>query len=173
MNSGTLELEDEAATGLFATVLAAHLKPGLLITLSGDLAAGKTALTRALLRALGHHGKVKSPTFTLVESYVLPDWTVHHFDLYRLASPAEVGGFGFEDYLAPDTVCVVEWPERGAGELPRADLGLQLEVLSPEARRVALSAGTDAGARILAALMRDARLNSRWQSMATPAPDSD
>lgn len=172
MERGTLELEDEAATGVFAKVLAAHLTPGLLITLSGELAAGKTALTRALLHALGHHGKVKSPTFTLVESYVLPEWTVHHFDLYRLTSPAEVGGFGFEDYLAPDTVCVVEWPERGAGELPRADLGLRLEVMTPEARRVALSAGTDAGAALLTALIRDPRLDTRWQPPILPVADS-
>lgn len=160
MDPASLELEDEAATGVFATVLASQLEPGLLITLSGELAAGKTALTRAILRALGYRGKVKSPTFTLVETYELPAWTLHHFDLYRLASPAEVGGFGFEDYLTPRTVCVVEWPERGGRELPRADLALRLEVTRPEARRLALTAGTDAGTRVLAALLRDPRLDT-------------
>lgn len=161
MHSATLALEDEAATALFAAALAAHLEPGLLITLSGELAAGKTALTRALLHALGHAGKVKSPTFTLVESYALTGWTVHHFDLYRLTSPAEVGGFGFDDYLASDTVCIVEWPERGAGELPSADLALRLEVTSPEARRLDLTAGTEKGVGVLARLMREPLLQTR------------
>ena len=164
MRSGILLLEDEAATGRFAAVLGTHLKPGLLITLSGELAAGKTALTRALLQSLGHRGKVKSPTFTLVESYELSRWTVHHFDLYRLASPAEVSGFGFEDYLAPDTVCVVEWPEKGAGELPLADLALRLEVIAPEARQLELQPGTDAGAALLGALLNAPGLRGAWRA---------
>jgi tRNA threonylcarbamoyladenosine biosynthesis protein TsaE len=88
------------------------LQPGRHVTLSGDLGAGKTTLVRGLLRALGHAGAVKSPTFTLVESYELPPHEVHHFDLYRLPEGRPLAGIGFEDYLRPGALCLIEWPER-------------------------------------------------------------
>jgi tRNA threonylcarbamoyladenosine biosynthesis protein TsaE len=147
-----LVLADEAATRALAGRLAEVLEPGLLITLSGQLAAGKTFLVRALLGALGHVGKVKSPTFTLVESYPLARFTVHHFDLYRLADGQELHFIGFDDYLSPHTLCLVEWPERGADSLPPADLHLSIEVLAIDRRAVSLSAGTPAGRRLLALL---------------------
>lgn len=147
-----LVLADEAATQALAGLLAEVLEPGLLITLSGQLAAGKTSLVRALLGALGHAGKVKSPTFTLVETYTLPCFTVHHFDLYRLADAQELHFIGFDDYLLPSTLCLVEWPERGAGSLPSADLRLALEVLDMDRRAISLSAGTPAGRQVLARL---------------------
>jgi len=149
-----LMLADETATRAFAGLLAEVVGPGLLITLSGPLAAGKTFLVRALLGALGHVGKVKSPTFTLVESYPLARCAVHHFDLYRLADGNELHFIGFDDYLSPRTLCLVEWPERGAGSLPPADLHLSLEPLDSDRRAVSLSAGTATGRRLLASLKK-------------------
>lgn len=148
----SLVLADEAATRTLAQQLAKAVEPGLLITLSGPLAAGKTFFVRALLGALGHAGKVKSPTFTLVETYLLPGLTVHHFDLYRLASGEELHFIGFDDFLASTTLCLVEWPERGAGSLPVPDLQISIEILDSARRAVSLVAGTVAGARVLTGL---------------------
>lgn len=120
-----LFLPDEAATEAVGAALAPLLRGGEVIALSGDLGAGKTTLVRGLLRALGHAGAVKSPTYTLVESYSLPAFELHHFDLYRLAAPAELEYLGLDTFLHPGAVCLFEWPERGAGVLP-AGLTLQL-----------------------------------------------
>jgi len=125
----TIELPDEQATEAFARSLASRLEGLSLITLSGDLGAGKTTLVRALLRALGYRGKVKSPTYTLVESYPDCHPPVHHFDLYRLADPDELEYLGFSDYLDGGALLLVEWPERGAGLLPVPDLRLTLSPL--------------------------------------------
>lgn len=158
MSPVLFELADEAATTAFAAALAHHLEPGLLITLTGDLAAGKTTLVRAALRALGHTGKVKSPTFTLVESYPLPGFIVHHFDLYRLSGASEVEEFGFADYLAPNAVCLVEWPERGGEALPRIDLAVRMDITGAETRRLALSAETMKGEDLLRQILAEPAL---------------
>lgn len=123
---------------------------GLTLFLTGDLGAGKTTFCRGLLRALGHTGAVKSPTYTLVESYSLAGRTLHHFDLYRLGDPEELEYLGIRDYFTIGAVCVIEWPERGAGVLPEADLRLNLTVEGP-GRRALLQAGTEGGARLLSA----------------------
>lgn len=124
-------LPDEAATLALGRRLFEFLKPGSLVFLRGTLGAGKTTLVRGLLRAAGHQGAVKSPTFTLVEEYALPGLTLYHFDLYRLTSPDELEWFGFRDYLRSDSLCLIEWPERGGDTLPAPDFSIELELDLP------------------------------------------
>ncbi len=150
-NKRRCEVQDEAALGRLAAQLAGLVKPGLLIALSGPLAAGKTTFARAFLHALGHRGNVKSPTFTLVESYPVRDMTVHHFDLYRLHDPRELYYLGFDDYVQPATLCLIEWPERGGSELPPFDLTLTLEILSATGRRLSAEACSTGGTGLLGA----------------------
>lgn len=125
-------LPDEAATLAFGAELARIIPPGLRIWLHGDLGAGKTTLVRGLLRALGHNGPVRSPTYTLVETYPLAEKSpVHHFDLYRLADPEELEYLGARDLLGGSETCLVEWPERGTGFLPAPDLEIFLSHRPP------------------------------------------
>ncbi|MCL5669436.1 MAG: tRNA (adenosine(37)-N6)-threonylcarbamoyltransferase complex ATPase subunit type 1 TsaE [Gammaproteobacteria bacterium] len=135
----------------FGAELARQLCAGDRIYLSGELGAGKTTLVRGLLHGLGHQGAVKSPTFTLVEPYELAGFTIYHFDLYRINSLAELMGMGLEDYLAPHAVCLLEWPERGAGVLPEPDIALTLS-LDGHGRSLNLKAKTARGEEILGAM---------------------
>lgn len=144
----TLDVLDEVALQQFAARLGSMLDGGL-ITLSGPLGAGKTSFCRGLLRGRGHSGAVKSPTYTLVESYRLPAGIVHHFDLYRLADPEELEFIGWRDYLTEDALCLVEWPERAADLLPPADISISIQYLAP-GRRLTLWPHTRAGAEALA-----------------------
>src|SRR5262245_3907103 len=139
--SFTVTLPDEEATRRFATDLAAALEPGDLITLSGDLGAGKTTFARALIRYLADDEAVEvpSPTFTLTQTYTLPRFTLVHTDLYRLAGSAELRELGFGDDAPAGAVTLVEWPDRASGFLPadRLDIALTLEPRSgPGARSV-------------------------------------
>jgi tRNA threonylcarbamoyladenosine biosynthesis protein TsaE len=121
------QFDDEAALAAFARALAPRLATGGVIYLSGDLGAGKTTLARALLGALGVAGRVKSPTYSLIESYALPSLAIHHLDLYRIADPGELEWLGLDELdRGGANLVLVEWPERGAGLLPAADLHLQL-----------------------------------------------
>lgn len=124
--SARLHLPDEDATLAAGARLATALPPRLTILLRGDLGAGKTTLVRGLLRALGHAGTVKSPTYTLVEPYQLQDWRLFHWDLYRLADAEELEFLGLRDQLDGEAALLIEWPERGQGELPAADLIISL-----------------------------------------------
>lgn len=123
----------------------------LLISLSGDLGAGKTTLSRGILNGLGHSGSVKSPTYTLVEPYELPLGKICHFDFYRLIDPEELEYMGFRDYLVEASLCLIEWPERGQGFLPSADIEIGI-IQTGEGRTVSLKAGTDLGNKIILGL---------------------
>jgi tRNA threonylcarbamoyladenosine biosynthesis protein TsaE len=120
------ELPDEAATLALGQALAPLLTPGMVVWLDGDLGTGKTTLVRALLRALGYTGPVKSPTYTLVELYVVSRIYWYHFDFYRFSNPEEFLDAGLDEYFRSDAVCLVEWPGKAAGFVPPADLALCL-----------------------------------------------
>jgi tRNA threonylcarbamoyladenosine biosynthesis protein TsaE len=137
-------LAAEADTLALGAELAATLKPGMVIYLSGNLGAGKTTLARGLLRALGYAGRVKSPTFTLVEVYKLSRLYLYHFDFYRFKDPRELGEAGFREYFNSDSVCLVEWPEKAADGLPAADLKIVLQVAG-SGRSVEIFAGSEVG----------------------------
>jgi tRNA threonylcarbamoyladenosine biosynthesis protein TsaE len=144
----TLYLPDEGATLALGARLAAALRPGLVVYLSGDLGAGKTGLVRGCLAALGYRGRVKSPTFALVELYKLSSLYLHHFDLYRLKDPQEWVDAGFRDMFDGDSVCFVEWPEKAGGRAPLADLTIHLEHAGV-GRQAAITAHTEAGRQCL------------------------
>ncbi len=128
---------------------------GGVVFLSGELGAGKTTLVRGLLRALGHRGAVKSPTFTLVEPYELEGpgggWAVNHFDLYRLSGVADLEGLGFRDYLDGAALCLIEWPERGAWAALAPDLKVCIDIVGT-GRVVVMCARTPWGSEVLSAL---------------------
>ena len=152
MPNFTCELTDEAATLALGKRLATSVQPGLVIYLHGDLGAGKTTLVRGLIQGLGHVGKVKSPTYTLVEPYVISGMNLYHFDLYRFVDPEEWDASGFRDYFNRQSVCLVEWPEKASGLLPKADIDIRLEPQGP-GRKVVMTANTDTGIRSLEAYL--------------------
>lgn len=146
------DLRDEAATVELGSALGRAIAGGGIVYLEGTLGAGKTTLSRGVLRHFGHQGAVKSPTYTLVEAYELNARRIFHFDLYRLGDPEELEYMGIRDYFAPDAICLVEWPERGEGLLPAADLRVKVEVIhynSAPRRRAHITAHTPAGSAML------------------------
>ncbi|MGD8379280.1 MAG: tRNA (adenosine(37)-N6)-threonylcarbamoyltransferase complex ATPase subunit type 1 TsaE [Gammaproteobacteria bacterium] len=144
-----LDIDSAHSQEAFGAALAAALSgSGAVIHLSGPLGAGKTTLVRGLLRALGHEGLVRSPTYTLVEPYEFGGRDVFHLDLYRLGDPGELDYLGIRDLDSPDSICLVEWPERGGAMLPAPDLQLELS-LAPSGRQAKLAARTGRGEAIL------------------------
>lgn len=144
----TLHLADEAATLALGARIAAILTPGLTVWLQGNLGVGKTTFTRGLLRGLGFEGKVKSPTYTLVESYVISGLYLYHFDLYRFVDQEEWEAAGFRDYFNPQSVCLVEWPEKAAQLMPAPDIEVSLDPAG-EGRTARLEARSEIGKRCL------------------------
>jgi tRNA threonylcarbamoyladenosine biosynthesis protein TsaE len=147
-----LTLADEAATRAAGAALARALVTAapdrLCVELVGDLGAGKTTLVRGFLQALGHPGRVPSPTYTLVEPYALAGYRLFHVDLYRIRDPRELDDLGLADQLGAGAVALVEWPDHGAGRLPAADLVLRLAV-TPPGRVLELEATSPAGQAVL------------------------
>ena len=144
-------LPTEADTLALGAALAPCLKPGMVVYLVGELGAGKTTLARGVLRALGHTGRVKSPSFALVEPYTISRLYLYHFDFYRFADPRELEEAGFREYFNPDSVCLVEWPENAAGMIPPADLKLEVTVLG-SGRQLEIGSETEAGERCIKGL---------------------
>lgn len=146
-----LQAPDEAAMVAIGGQLGAVLSPGTVVYLVGGLGMGKTTLTRGVVQGLGHGGAVKSPTYTLVEPYQLGGLSLYHFDLYRLGDAEELEFMGIRDYFGGDSLCLVEWPERGDGVLPPADLVITIE-REGTGRRLRLRAGSARGSAVLAQL---------------------
>ncbi|AOY87037.1 tRNA (adenosine(37)-N6)-threonylcarbamoyltransferase complex ATPase subunit type 1 TsaE [Marinobacter salinus] len=150
-NERRLFLDNEAETEHLGRELArvvAQSGHGLTVFLDGDLGMGKTTLSRGVMRGLGHEGAVKSPTYTLVEPYEHLHPPAYHFDLYRLGDPEELEYMGIRDYFSGSSLCLIEWPERGKGVLPEADLEIHLEA-EGEGRSATLRAGSEQGAALL------------------------
>jgi tRNA threonylcarbamoyladenosine biosynthesis protein TsaE len=156
----TLEAASEEAQAQLGARLAAAVAGECVIYLHGDLGAGKTTLVRGFLRGLGHAGVVKSPTYTLLEPYEVGGRPVCHLDLYRLGDPGELEYLGIRDLLGQGAVLLVEWPERGRGELPPPDLLVDIEYLT-RGRRLRLTAPTDRGRKVLDSLAVSSRAAAR------------
>jgi len=156
-------LPTESDTEALGAALASVLHPGLKIWLQGNLGMGKTTLTRGVLRALGHEGKVKSPTYTLIEPYVVSRLDLYHFDFYRFNSPEEYLDAGLDEYFADQGVCIVEWPDKAMPYLPPPDIEIQLET-QDTGRFVEIDGTTDAGRTCVIELVKALR-------GADPAPD--
>jgi len=130
-------LKDEAATGTLGKQLAKAVHFPLIVFLEGDLGAGKTTLVRGFLQEMGYPGKVKSPTYTLVEIYPFIKGTVYHFDLYRIAHAEELEFIGIHEYFSDKIIALIEWPKQGAEFLPKADLKITLQTID-EGRNIIL-----------------------------------
>ena len=163
MNSDNLQLAlaDEKATLALGAVIAhalAQSDSGALIYLSGDLGAGKTTLCRGILRGLGFLGRVKSPTYTLVELYVVSRLNLYHFDFYRFGEPEEWQEAGFRDLFHETNICLVEWPEKAGELLPPPDLSITLKSGSIDGREANIEAKSLRGQRMLSALESKVKL---------------
>ncbi|MEE8482931.1 MAG: tRNA (adenosine(37)-N6)-threonylcarbamoyltransferase complex ATPase subunit type 1 TsaE [Acidiferrobacterales bacterium] len=152
MTAWTILITDEADMQELGQQLAPIVADLSLVYLGGDLGAGKTTLVRGILRGLDYAGVVKSPTFTLVEPYVLGDLRVYHFDLYRLNDPEELEFLGAREYFASG-LCLLEWPEKGEGFLPPPDISVIIQKVK-QGRNVRLETKSERGTAPANALMR-------------------
>ncbi len=142
-----LGLADEEATLDLGRRLALGVVPGAVLHLRGDLGAGKTTLVRGLLRALGHTGRVKSPTYALVEAYELSRLSLYHFDFYRFDTPTELRDSGLLEHFGGTDICLVEWPEKAGAQLPVPDLAIALDAAPDGGRSATVTAYTYRGAQ--------------------------
>ena len=147
-----IDLPNELASEKMAAQIAACLESPVVITFSGDIGSGKTTLIRAMLRCLGVTSAIKSPTFSLVESYQGESKLIHHFDLYRIHDEAELDYIGFRDYFGDNSICCIEWPERAASYLPWADVGITLS-LKGAGREMQIHALSPTGSAVLSCLV--------------------
>ena len=148
-----LNLPDANATAALGARLASGIAPGRVLHLRGELGTGKTTLVRGLLRALGFQGRVKSPSYTLVEAYSISSLNLYHFDFYRFKDRSEWLSSGFREYFGQDSACVVEWPERAGDALTAPDVEVKLE-FAGEGRAATLTAHSQAGEAWLSSLPR-------------------
>ena len=146
-----IELPTEKDTEYMAARVAACLVSPLVLTFTGEIGAGKTTFIRAMLRCLGVSSAIKSPTFSLVESYQGINLQIHHFDLYRIHDEAELDYIGFRDYFEDNAVCCIEWPERARGYLTEVDLDFALNSKGA-GREMQIHAFSPAGAAVLSSL---------------------
>jgi len=145
-----LSIVDAPAMEALGRKLAGVCPSGSKLFLQGELGAGKTTLTRGFLNGLGYQGIVKSPTYTLVEPYQLDDLEIFHFDLYRISDPEELESIGIRDYFTGGGICLVEWPEKGAGHLGEPDVHIHIHYQDDQ-RNVLLEANTPSGEEIIRA----------------------
>ena len=143
-----LAVAGEARQESLGRVLAQQITPPCIVYLEGDLGTGKTTLARGILRGFGYQGRVKSPTYTLLEPYELERLACYHFDLYRLADAEELTFIGIEDLLREDAVLLVEWPERGRGVLPAPDLDIAI-LYRGQSRSVRFTPASEKGIQII------------------------
>jgi tRNA threonylcarbamoyladenosine biosynthesis protein TsaE len=148
MTQECFELKSEVDTNHFGVFLATQLTPGLVIGLQGKIGTGKTCMVRACLKALGVQSSIKSPTFTLVESYSLPTYDIHHFDLYRLSSIYELEDLGFRDYMTSHSTSFIEWPEKAPFIIPFIDFMIEFKLQLP-GRKMCLTAQSKKGEALL------------------------
>ncbi len=144
----TKTLHSEEETLLFGEAIARGLKPGTFCSLEGTLGAGKTCISRGILRGMGHSGYVKSPTYPLVEIYNLKTSTVYHFDFYRITDPVEILEAGFRDMFSEENICLVEWAEKGRGVIPIPDITISL-AFNQDSRNVSVNAISQLGQQCL------------------------
>ncbi|MFY7698579.1 MAG: tRNA (adenosine(37)-N6)-threonylcarbamoyltransferase complex ATPase subunit type 1 TsaE [Legionella sp.] len=149
--NAVLELVDVAATETLAAQLANSMSAPLIVVFSGEIGAGKTTFIRAMLKAMGVVVTIKSPTFSLVESYSLPIGQLHHFDLYRIHDASELDYLGFRDYFTPHAICCIEWPERANDYFDKIDLAFNL-IIKGDGRELHAKALSSGGAKILSYL---------------------
>lgn len=148
----TIDLPNERASEDVAARLAGCLTSPLVITFTGEIGAGKTTLIRAMLRCLGVKSAIKSPTFSLIETYQINHLQIHHFDLYRVHEESELDYIGFRDYFSENAVCCIEWPERAASYLGNVDVGFYLS-LKGVGREMQARAFSSAGVSMLSCLL--------------------